>query len=169
MTTLEKRNEFFDNDGWLKDEYLWKLRQQIVLNSIYISDYHNNMGIPEKKVCDFFDGFMSYMEELAEEDELNKLLGKKYYDEDDLFERYDNEATLLGWYGCYDGNPFERDEYTVVVGGEYDHEIKILASDERDAEDVVDDMIRKDELSFSDEDKYADYEIIEVYLTKKYA
>lgn len=44
-------SDFFDEDGWLKDEYLWPLRQEITLGSMYVSDYNNSFGIkPEKYV-----------------------------------------------------------------------------------------------------------------------
>lgn len=66
-----RTNDCFDENGWLKDEYLWSLRQQITLGSIYVSDYENSFGIQPKKVCDFFTSFWdSYCQELAKEDGL---------------------------------------------------------------------------------------------------
>lgn len=50
-------SDFFDEDGWLKDEYLWPLRQEITLGSMYVSDYNNSFGIKPEKVCDFFTSF----------------------------------------------------------------------------------------------------------------
>ena len=64
-------SDFFDEDGWLKDEYLWSLRQEITLGSMYIADYNNSFGINPEKVYDFFTSFWdSYCEELAKEDNL---------------------------------------------------------------------------------------------------
>ena len=66
-----RTNDCFDENGWLKDEYLWPLRQQIILGSLYVSDYENSFGIKSEKVCDFFTSFWdSYCEELAKEDGL---------------------------------------------------------------------------------------------------
>lgn len=41
-------------------EEVLELRQQIVLNSLFVSDYRNNMGVDPRAACDFFDGFMCY-------------------------------------------------------------------------------------------------------------
>ena len=64
-------SDFFDEDGWLKDEYLWPLRQEITLGSMYVSDYNNSFGIKPEKVCDFFTSFWDdYCERLAKEDNI---------------------------------------------------------------------------------------------------
>ena len=47
---------------------LKNLRSDIVLNSLYISDYENRYDIDPNAVCDFFDGFMDYIGELCNED-----------------------------------------------------------------------------------------------------
>lgn len=54
----------------LTQEQLWKLRRQIVLGSLYYSDYINTFGIDRHLVCDFFDSFLSYVAELMQEDPL---------------------------------------------------------------------------------------------------
>lgn len=46
---------------------LWSLRQQVVLNSLYVADYRNDLGYDEHKVCDFFDGYVSFLQEMADE------------------------------------------------------------------------------------------------------
>jgi hypothetical protein len=46
---------------------LWTLRQQIVLGSLYTADYRNDLGYDEHKVCDFFDGYVSFLQDLADE------------------------------------------------------------------------------------------------------
>ena len=47
---------------WTK-ENLWKLRKEIKLGSLFITDYRNSFGIDPRKVCDFFDGFLEFVEE----------------------------------------------------------------------------------------------------------
>lgn len=120
-------SDFFDEDGWLKDEYLWSLRQEITLGSMYIADYNNSFGINPEKVYDFFTSFWdSYCEELAKEDNLWKqavMLAKERLScEPDapeskiqcyqnnaylelMYKKYDNEETLLAWYDCFSECP----------------------------------------------------------------
>ena len=54
------------------------------------------MGIEENSVCEFFDGFMSYITELGREDGIP--------DEEwtEFWARYDNEETLEEWFYCYE-------------------------------------------------------------------
>ena len=118
-----RANERYDENGWLKDEYLWPLRQQIVLDSLYTSDFDNDFGIEAEQVQGFFEGYSSFISELAKDDgiyeEAQKFLEslpdddsrkRGYYPIDDLVghwitERYDNENNLKRWYGCYDCEP----------------------------------------------------------------
>lgn len=44
---------------------LWRLRQDICLNSCYIVDYENRYGIDPNKVKDFMNGYLEYLEDLA--------------------------------------------------------------------------------------------------------
>ena len=48
-------------------EDLKQLRSEVVLNSIWYSDYTNSFGIKEKSVAYFFEGYNEYLCELAEE------------------------------------------------------------------------------------------------------
>lgn len=82
--------------GWLTDKALLQLRREITLGSLFIADYNNSFGISPKLVCNFFDGYLSFIDELMKED------GKS--DED--WTTYDNDQTLLSWYGCFEENPF---------------------------------------------------------------
>ena len=50
-----------------KREDLAEFRKQIVLNSLFVSDYQNSLGISSDSACLFFDSFMSFIEDLAEE------------------------------------------------------------------------------------------------------
>lgn len=73
------------------------LRGEIELNGIWLSDYENSFGFSEKSMGAFFDGYVSYIEELAEEDGYNDW---STYEQ--LFEIYDTEDNLLAWYNCFD-------------------------------------------------------------------
>ena len=44
-----------------------KLRKEIELNSLYITDYTNTLGIDPKWVANLFDGYVDYLVELSEE------------------------------------------------------------------------------------------------------
>lgn len=45
-----------------KDE-LWVLRQEIKLGSLFYADYRNSFGIDTHPVCDFFDGYLEYLDQ----------------------------------------------------------------------------------------------------------
>ena len=45
-----------------KDE-LWALRQEIKLGSLFYADYRNSFDIDEHPVCDFFDGYLEYLDQ----------------------------------------------------------------------------------------------------------
>ncbi len=82
-------------------EDLQNLRNEIVLNSLFVSDYNNSFGISAKSVCDFFDSYMDFIDEMAKED------GFKYgyqseHTFDEFFEKYDTIDNLMEWYGCYE-------------------------------------------------------------------
>lgn len=85
----------------LNRDELQRLRNQICLNSLYIHDYENNMGIDAKVCSDFFDGFMSYISELFYEDHPNAT-DKHYWDE---IWNYDTIENLENWYGCFEEDP----------------------------------------------------------------
>ena len=82
----------------LTKEELWDLRKEIVLNSLFTSDYENTHHILPKNVQDFFDGYIEYLYELAEENGENP-------DIQDLCIKYDNADNLENWYYCFDENP----------------------------------------------------------------
>lgn len=88
---------------------LQKLRGQIVLNSLYISDYHNNLRINKHKVYDFFEGYVSYLGELIEEDYPNA----KDNDWWGLMKDYDIIDNLWNWYCMFDEDPLPRDSMWV--------------------------------------------------------
>ena len=84
-------------------EDLQSLRKEIVLNSLFVSDYKNSFGISAKSVCDFFDSYMEFLSELAFED--NFKIGdpsKGMHTYDEFFDKYDTIDNLENWYGCYE-------------------------------------------------------------------
>ena len=74
-----------------------KLRNQIKLCSIYLSDYINSYEIDENETSDFFDGFADYLNELMTENE------KTYNDSKffDYLEKYDNAENLKEYFYSY--------------------------------------------------------------------
>lgn len=89
-----KRKRF---ENFTKEE-LWQLRKEIKLNSLFVSDYRNTFGISERSVCDFFDGYMEYLSEVAWE---NAGGGDVEVSLEEVFE-YDSAAHLWDWFHCFD-------------------------------------------------------------------
>lgn len=90
---------------------LWKLRLEIVLNSLYYSDYENSLGLNRRIVSVFFDGFLEFVEEEMKEDIAD-------FTDNDFFRHlpaYDNSEYLWQYFcgfeevlpGCY---PAEEEE-----------------------------------------------------------
>lgn len=90
-------------NGWLTNEAVCDLRKQIVLNSLYYSDYENDYDLDTKEVCMFFDSYLDYLGELMSE---NGIADKDFFEN---LDNYDNDDNLLDWYGCYEDNPFTTD------------------------------------------------------------
>ena len=80
---------------------LLHLRKEIILNSILIYDYTNSFGFNSWDICSFFDGYVSYLEELAREDG---------YEGIDYLTKYDTEENLYSWFLCYDDLSWVRFE-----------------------------------------------------------
>lgn len=87
-----------NKDLLLTREELRDLRNEIVLNSLYTSDYENTHHILPRDAQNFFDGYVEYLYELAEENGENP-------DIQDLCIKYDNADNLENWYYCFDENP----------------------------------------------------------------
>lgn len=86
-------------------QMLWRLRQEISLNSMYYSDYRNSLSIDEHTVCDFFDGYLEYLNEIMQEQ-------IPAYDDAEFFDwlsAYDNADNLWNWYGCFEDDPLPLD------------------------------------------------------------
>lgn len=81
----------------LTTQELQKLRNEIVLNSIFYGDYDNSFGFDIKHIYQFFDGYVSFLEELAEEDNYSDWENVL-----EMFNRYDTIENLQSWFNCYD-------------------------------------------------------------------
>ena len=92
-------------------EQLKQLRSEIVLGSVYTSEYKNSLKLDIREVQDFFDGYVEYLWEIAGEN------GSSDIDE------YDTQENLESWYNCFDEEPlrvlpsFEVFKETFSVGG----------------------------------------------------
>lgn len=84
---------------------LWKLRQEITLGSYFLSDYENTFGFDKEQVCDFFDGYADYLQEIMREDHIPD---SDFWNE---LEKYDNADNLYGWWLCFENAPLTRNNY----------------------------------------------------------
>ena len=73
---------------------LWELRQEVIVNSVFLHDYENSFGYDKACVCSFFDGYYNFLWELAEE-EFNSPTHANAMS-------FDNEDTLWSWYNCHE-------------------------------------------------------------------
>lgn len=67
------------------------LRRQIVLGSIYLIEYENDLGVDPKEASDFFDGYIDYLDELC----------KEAQDADLHWTDFDNRYNLQAWFNIY--------------------------------------------------------------------
>ena len=76
----------------LDEDELWRIRRQIVLNSLYAPDYSVREGYNAIDLSCFFEGYVDYLYELMEENGANE----------NEFCKYDNKDNLFSWFCCYD-------------------------------------------------------------------
>lgn len=83
----------------LNAKQLQSLRQQILFCSLFISDYKNTFNISPVSVCDFFDGYAEYLQELMQAD--GKDGNNKFFD---YVDEYDTPQHLTEYkqyiYSC---------------------------------------------------------------------
>lgn len=173
--------DYFDDLDWFKPEYLWPLRQEITLGSIYVSDYNNSFGIKSEKVCDFFTSFWdSYCEERAKEDKLWEqaviLAKERLSSEPDaseskiqcfqnnaylelMYKKYDNEETLLAWYECFSECPLPPNYINVDIHWDFARSIRVIAASEEEAVSIVDEMMENEEIPSYTFEPTGDYEL----------
>ena len=68
---------------------------------MFFSNYRNSFEIDPRKVCDFFEGFLEFVEEKMREDHPG-------FDDKDFWELlpdYDTPEYLLDWYYCFEEDP----------------------------------------------------------------
>lgn len=91
-----------------KQKHIWelskrkilKLRKEIKLNSLYMSDYENSLGIDREEAYHYFDGYMGFIWETAKGN-----LPKHLSDTDRLsmvLSDYDTKENLLAYHETYD-------------------------------------------------------------------
>lgn len=73
----------------LTSKELWQLRQQVVINSLFIADYENSFGYDARDLSYFFDGYVETLFDLESE-------------RGGLWTDYDTEENLYAWFSCYD-------------------------------------------------------------------
>ena len=90
----------------LTTKELISLREDIILGSLYYSDYKNTLNLKAQDVFDFFDAYLNYLEELMDEDT------KDYSDEQfwEFLDKYDTDANLINFYHTYEYELEEEDE-----------------------------------------------------------
>lgn len=140
-------------------EELWNLRNQIVLNSLYVSDYRNNFGIPEREVCNFFDSFLdNAYEEMMEDGALEDIPDKdrRSY----VITRYDNSEDLYEYYGLFEEDTlpvyvYVPEKYVVHVTQMWSFDVIVEGLDNVEAEEKAYEMDALDILKV----EHPDYEV----------
>lgn len=88
---------------------LKQLRNEIILNSLYTSDYENSFDINPRQVQDFFDGWLEYCY-LENEDYLSEFDDNQYFDE--LFKIANNIDNLVDYYiYMFEEDPLSKEFY----------------------------------------------------------
>lgn len=83
----------------LTKEQLWKLRLEVPIGSLFVNDYENSFEIPAKQVCDFFDGYLDVLWDIAADD----IPDMEGVDFEEAIDRYDCPENLYNWYiDCQD-------------------------------------------------------------------
>lgn len=83
-------------------EQLWKLRQEVCLGSLFVDDYRNSFGLTAKSVCDFFDGYIEFLWDIAQDDHGRQTTFEDVY-------ALDSDEYLYEWYLCFDEDPFVKE------------------------------------------------------------
>lgn len=158
-------SKYFDENEWLKEEYLWPLRQQVELDGVFESQFENTYCIDPADALKFFDDFwMNYTERLAEEDGLyqcaidecqdmtgyvaSKEQADAWYIAMNM-ERYDNEPTLKAFYRTFSANPLPPRKFNVDIRWEFHRSIMVIANSEDEAKQIVDKMMCERQIPLS--------------------
>lgn len=103
LTKIKRLEDFTRED-------LAQLRSEVVLNSLYESDYQNSFGISQHSASLFFDSYLEDISDRAREDGYlwdYAEPGSTYYQEgyhtwSEFLEKYDTLDNLVSWWGCYE-------------------------------------------------------------------
>ena len=143
-------------------EQLKQLRSEIVLGSLYTSDYKNSLNIDIREVQDFFDGYVEYLWEIAEEN------GGADIDE------YDTQENLESWYNCFDEEPlrilpsFEVFKETFSVGG-FLNELYACLGEYISKDNDTNKFLKINGTLFTDEELYNWLEVYDIQVLYNYA
>jgi hypothetical protein len=95
---------------------LWALREEIVLNSLFLKDYNNSFQFSPESVRSFFDGYVDFLLELAKEDGKTEI--GEYDTMDNLFTYYWN-CDDYSWFKYEpEWTEEEEEEYASYYNGE---------------------------------------------------
>lgn len=117
---------------------LEQLRQDIVLNSIYTSEYENRFNINPKFIQDFFDGYIDFIDQDFDKDDINTL--QDWYYTVDYSDYIDNPSQLEADYYINLNEDLEDDIEEITVGKEKG---SIEVGDEDDKYEVIRNLKRK--------------------------
>ena len=87
----------------LSEKQLIKLRSEIILCSLNLSDYENSLGIHPQATCNFFESYAEKLSYLMKED------GHTDRDFFDILNEYDTEENLWKHYCMYEEDPLPID------------------------------------------------------------
>ena len=110
-----RTNQHFRFQDLNKDQ-LWELRGEIVLNSLYVSDYENSFEFDADSMANFFDGYVEHLLAIAEAE------GRADRPFMDIIEEYDNPDNLLDYYWGLDSEYLCSVEYDPEWDDEDDRE-----------------------------------------------
>ena len=143
-------------------EQLKQLRSEIVLGSLYTSDYKNSLNIDSREVQDFFDGYVEYLWEIAEENGGNDI------------DEYDTQENLESWYNCFDEEPlrvlpsFEVFKETFSVGG-FLNELYACLGEYISKDNDTNKFLKINGTLFTDEELYDWLEVYDIQVLYDYA
>ena len=108
----EKTNEDSTSNLLTKDE-LQKLRNEIVIGSIYLSDYDNSFGIENKYVMDLFDGYVEDTWEKILEYRNDYFADKSELSDEELFKsEIENIDSMYDYYISVENNQVVKSSLT---------------------------------------------------------
>ena len=85
----------------LSKRKLAELRKEIVLDSLFLRDYKNSLGLDENAVYYFFEGYSEMLYLDVEEEEREKGVKLSDLDAQARHRELDNLENLVRWQGLY--------------------------------------------------------------------